>query len=128
MKKPGKCLRCDATTDWLLHRKLFNNASENFVWICSMCRVENPGRSHEHWIPKAKVLSVLTPEQADELPVLMSAFRDRCRVCFERGAELHHWAPRAIFGKEESELWPQDYLCRACHTRWHQLVTPGLIQ
>lgn len=44
-----------------------------------------------------------------------------CRVCGKRGVELHHWAPKALFG-DEAEVWPQDFLCRACHTRWHQTI------
>jgi hypothetical protein len=35
--------------------------------------------------------------------------------------ELHHWAPKALFG-DEAEVWPQDFLCRSCHIRWHQTM------
>lgn len=43
-----------------------------------------------------------------------------CRVCGAFGTELHHWAPRAIFGPLEAEHWPTDYLCKECHEHWHQ--------
>jgi hypothetical protein len=33
------------------------------------------------------------------------------------GAQLHHWAPSAIFS--DSWKWPTSYLCRVCHTFWH---------
>lgn len=35
------------------------------------------------------------------------------------GVELHHWAPRAIFGIGEAERWPTSYLCPECHQTWH---------
>ena len=36
------------------------------------------------------------------------------------GTELHHWAPRAVFGFNEADRWPQSYLCVSCHNIWHQ--------
>jgi uncharacterized protein YlaI len=49
-----------------------------------------------------------------------------CEVCGSTGdTQVHHWAPAHLFG-EESGLWPTGYLCQACHTRWHQLVTPNM--
>lgn len=63
-----------------------------------------------------------------ELPVLMPDFTDRCAVCGSRGAERHHWAPKAIFGTNECEQWPKDYLCKKCHDKWHKLVTPQLVK
>lgn len=47
-----------------------------------------------------------------------------CRRCGARGTELHHWAPRALF--EDADIWPQDWLCRPCHTEWHQTMTSVL--
>jgi hypothetical protein len=51
----------------------------------------------------------------------------RCARCGRRGAEEHHWSPRAIFGKDEAETWPKDFLCKACHDEWHLKVTPQLV-
>lgn len=48
-----------------------------------------------------------------------------CRVCNSKGAEMHHWAPKHIFG-DEAERWPKDLLCRTCHARWHNMVTPNM--
>ena len=48
-----------------------------------------------------------------------------CRVCGIHEVELHHWAPRALFG-DDADLWPMDFLCRECHSRWHTAVTPTL--
>lgn len=49
----------------------------------------------------------------------------QCEVCKTPEGELHHWAPAHIFA-EECERWPTSYLCRACHHRWHRLVTPNM--
>ena len=51
----------------------------------------------------------------------------RCARCGSRGAEEHHWAPQAIFGKDEANRWPKDFLCKPCHDEWHRLVTPELV-
>lgn len=48
-----------------------------------------------------------------------------CEVCKKPEGELHHWAPTHIF-RDESDRWPTSYLCRACHRRWHDLVTPNM--
>lgn len=49
----------------------------------------------------------------------------QCEVCGAGHAQRHHWAPWYLFG-DEAERWPTSLLCQACHTRWHQLVTPGM--
>lgn len=38
------------------------------------------------------------------------------------GTQLHHWAPRAIFGAREADRWPTSNLCPACHSLWHRLM------
>ena len=48
-----------------------------------------------------------------------------CEVCNKNEGELHHWAPYYLF-KEESEKWPKSYLCRSCHQKWHNVVTPNM--
>ncbi len=44
-----------------------------------------------------------------------------CAVCGGSGTELHHWAPRNVFG-EDAEHWPMTYLCRTHHAEWHNLM------
>ena len=51
----------------------------------------------------------------------------RCAKCGVRGAEEHHWAPQAMFGKDEANRWPKDFLCKPCHDEWHLKVTPQLV-
>ena len=49
-----------------------------------------------------------------------------CEACGARGtSERHHWAPQYLFG-DQSDKWPTSLLCRGCHQRWHQLVTPNM--
>lgn len=38
------------------------------------------------------------------------------------GTQLHHWAPRAIFGAREADRWPTANLCPPCHSLWHRLM------
>ena len=47
-----------------------------------------------------------------------------CEVCGAKGAQMHHWAPYHLFDSE-ADRWPVSYLCRACHSRWHAVVTPN---
>jgi hypothetical protein len=44
-----------------------------------------------------------------------------CARCGARGTQLHHWAPKELFG--DAEQWPQSYLCRIHHQEWHDKVT-----
>jgi hypothetical protein len=36
----------------------------------------------------------------------------RCERCGVEGAELHHYAPRHLFGMHEAERYATGYLCR----------------
>jgi hypothetical protein len=40
-----------------------------------------------------------------------------CARCGEAEAELHHWAPFAVFN--DFDQWPTSWLCRKCHWTWH---------
>jgi len=48
----------------------------------------------------------------------------KCEVCDANEGELHHWAPQYLF--QDADNWPTSYLCRACHRKWHDLVTPNM--
>lgn len=60
----------------------------------------------------------------DSLPVGRddTMFNPPCQVCGDFGAEVHHWAPREVFGPVEPDHWPTSYLCRACHEEWHKRI------
>ncbi len=49
-----------------------------------------------------------------------------CEHCGASPAEEHHWAPRGLFGREAFD-WPTSFLCRGCHMRWHDIVTPQIV-
>jgi|ERR1700722_1850699 len=48
---------------------------------------------------------------------------ETCERCGAVGVELHHWAPRAVFGVEEADKWPTSALCPKCHTEWHRRMS-----
>jgi len=48
-----------------------------------------------------------------------------CSVCgSSEGVELHHFAPKHLF--QDAEKWPMTFLCKKCHSRWHERVTPNM--
>jgi hypothetical protein len=64
------------------------------------------------------------PDQLADLPILRDYLNRNppCRRCGAWGAELHHFAPRDIFGSDEADLWPTAYLCPRCHAHWHSTM------
>lgn len=125
--KSGLCNNCKITTSFILHIQFFANGSENFLWVCARCNKRNPTGDNKFYIPKETVEAHLTQEQIHDLPVIMPTVYSRCVRCGNRQAELHHWAPKGIFGDDEASQWPQDYLCKDCHDLWHRKVTPQLV-
>ena len=61
----------------------------------------------------------------EEIPELVNPGLARCARCGTHGAELHHWAPQALF--DDAHFWPMSRLCRQCHMLWHSVVTPSLV-
>lgn len=63
----------------------------------------------------------------EELPIIQD-FRgvgEECEVrgCTSTNTQLHHWAPRRIFG-DEADDWPTSWLCvERHHPLWHAMVT-----
>lgn len=43
------------------------------------------------------------------------AYRD----CPQPGIDMHHWAPRNVFGCWDCDNWPVSYLCKNHHKEWH---------
>jgi len=118
--KKGRCVRCRVDTDFVLHKQVFSNGSENFVWVCSVCNQRNPSGDKQFFIPHQSVKGYLNEQQIDELPLLMPDLSSRCTRCGSRDAELHHWGPKELFA--DAELWPKDYLCTSCHDLWHKTM------
>ena len=101
------------------------NGEDHVWWRCDDCHINLLGPGY--WVPH----DYLTEHSVDvsTLEVIQDQRRRTppCRVCGKRGAELHHWAPRHLFGAE-ADLWPTDYLCKSCHQLWHHHVENALVQ
>ena len=122
----GVCVRCQRTTLAVLHVRQAVNGGRHFVWVCSECSRMNPSCDRQLFVPRRVVEQWLTQKQIDALPVIeVHDERTRCEVCGEPDVELHHWAPKHLFG-ERSEQWPSCYLCKTCHKVWHDSVTPNM--
>lgn len=127
VRKKGTCLKCQIPIEAILIRMFTVSGSEVFLWSCPFCEKRNPFGGKQMFISKVTICEHLTKDQIDSLPVQMPDCSVRCVRCGAREAELHHWAPRAIFGDKDCEKWPKDYLCRDCHKFWHKMVTPQLV-
>ena len=128
LSKVHRCQNCKADTESILYRQFNEGGHECFFWKCARCE-KSKVIDGVRFIAKRKVEGFLTAEQIFHLPYAPNERgpENRCVKCGRREAEKHHWAPRAIFGDVECELWPKDYLCKTCHDRWHELVTPKLV-
>lgn len=103
---------CPHSRDGLELVQIFANGSRHAYRGCVDCgRPVEGGR----WLPDVNI---------DELPVVLDERLSRppCIRCGAFGTELHHFAPRAIFGKDEAELWPTAWLCTGCHDFWHRMM------
>jgi hypothetical protein len=124
--KSGFCSTCKQKTRFLLHMQLMQSGARHFLWVCQTCNTRNPG-SGPYYISAELIIAHLSTNQIESLPVIMPDLSNRCAVCGKREAELHHWAPKALFGKDSGD-WPKDYLCKEHHNLWHLKVTPQLIK
>lgn len=119
------CPRCKATTTQEVHKCIIDSGAEFFGWRCQECQGWVPKKGGGTWISKEELTSFGL--DLDGLPVIYDA-GSRCAVCGIRNAELHHWLPVGLVGREEADKWPMDYLCKEHHDKWHRIVTPQLVQ
>lgn len=124
MKVTRACRCCNVDTEWRLFESETKSGARQFGWRCSICNQwqNKSGPGGGFWISQDSLAKAGV--DFDSLPFVPNPNLDRCIVCGERGAELHHWAPRSMF--EDAEKWPKDYLCKSCHDRWHLVVTPNI--
>lgn len=115
---------CKQVTIQEVTARMLKSGAVFYGWRCSVCHRWTPTKSGGSWIAKDDLLA--RSVVLELLPVVMEQ-GERCARCGQRGAELHHWSPRAIFG-DDADSWPQDYLCKGCHDEWHQRVTPQLVR
>lgn len=121
------CERCGALSDYRdsLVRAISPNGAARVYHQCRACgeNTFKPAR----WLSHNRVRWALVTGNVDELPIVEDQRGGmRCEVCDVAEGEWHHWAPQAMF--PDADKWPMSYLCRPCHKRWHQTVTPGLVK
>ena len=100
-----------------LRRRQTGNGGWSVGWYCPDCSrwVVRPGRTGI-WIPQNDTDLVMDIE---DIPIQEYAKLETCGHCGEEEfCEFHHYAPRANFG-DDSERWPQGWLCVNCHELWH---------
>ena len=124
--KVGFCQFCKKTQMASLHLKINNSRSESFCWVCEVCGRQNPFNGPP-WIDSDLIYGHLAKDQINNLPLLITPAHLRCAKCGQRGAEEHHWAPKAIFG-DDADKWPTDYLCVKCHNEWHEKMNRNVLQ
>jgi hypothetical protein len=90
------------------------NGSTYYFDGCTQCgKPSKPGQWHPHLTVNTEEAVVIRDMRVANPP---------CQVCGGWGTELHHWAPKEIFGPVEADHWPTGYLCRECHERWHARI------
>lgn len=107
------CKRC-GSSEVTRFKKRISNGSYQVIDQCNWCGQNARGNGIN--VPHREVNNL------DALPLLAdySAHAPKCEVCGSgNGTELHHFAPRHIFGPVTAERYSQAYLCRDCHTDWH---------
>lgn len=109
------CPRCGAMNCWEIGIMTTNSGSTVYPYYCREC-----GHKTTCYARKTDVAGRLL----NELQPTHNR-KPECCVCGAIGAELHHWAPRHLWGKE-ADKWPTAYLCIECHRLWHQVVTPNM--
>lgn len=111
------CERCLAVVPVYLRRNVIASGADV---IFEVCLLKNPHRIVKTGVSVSyKTVERWGVKRAD-IPVLENYARILCRVdgCAEVGVELHHWAPRSIFG-EDADSWPTSELCLKHHREWH---------
>ena len=107
-----KC-KCGASK-WAVAKMICASGQVKYPWYCRMC-----GRASNVYEPKHDHLVYAA--------VINDSTDNQCEKCGKMGAELHHWAPRHLFG-DQADRWPVSFLCQECHATWHQAVTPDMGQ
>jgi len=97
-------------------------AADNHVqafWWCGFC--DTMGTPKHPFVSRHTMAAAGI--EIGELPVVLrfpNGYKPVCERCGHEGAQLHHWAPQALF--EDAWDWPMSYLCRQCHALWHKRV------
>lgn len=109
ISKACKCGKCN----WGIARYVTAAGHHKYPWYCRQCgkksNIYEPNHPH--------LIFTYVFNESEE---------NACEKCGAFGAELHHWAPKHLFGEVEADKWPQSYLCQPCHATWHNTVTPNM--
>jgi len=117
-----ECKECGAAA-MKVGRACTQSGSEIFPMYCAACgdvTTVYVKKSIALQLPFVETVKTRTQKFMEKKQIQIA-----CEVCKKPEGELHHWAPFHIF-KDESDHWPTSHLCRACHARWHRLVTPNM--
>lgn len=120
--KTFPCASCKQDVKAKLVRNIANDGDDQVYWFCEIHG--GPIFKGNVFIPHFKIKGIgINP---GDLPIIEDYRVDHCAVCGAKGVDLHHFAPKGIFGKEAAEKWPKGYLCDEHHKEWHNKVTPNL--
>lgn len=111
-------MNCPFCNGQVIHYRQVNaNGAKVIILRCSTC----------HKIPDPKHPFYSVTEDWVTLPFWYDYSQDSipCCVidCKNIGTELHHFAPRHLFGN--SNDWPVGFLCGYHHDLWHKLTRTG---
>ena len=114
------CQRCHKEVTASLVRTVVSNGTSQAWWRCELGHpIDNPRKNIAHDKIKSYGITI------ESIPVDKTYLVETCEVCGAYGVEVHHFAPHHLFG-DECENWPKANLCKACHARWHDIVTPNM--
>lgn len=110
----GTCRRCQAK-QWGIGQWAMRSGAIVYPMFCKTCGWRTTRYLSKKLVNKLGVDVVFDNTEDWET----------CVVCGAMGTEEHHFAPTHLFGIESND-WPVMPLCRPCHKRWHELVTPNM--
>lgn len=127
MKKPC-CRQCETTDYVTIGRLRMNSGGYHLRWWCRLCEAYPQPECAGQNIRKHMALDYMRVESVEQLVLIEDRRRERCDVCGQLGAELHHWLPQAYRDSAGLEFnqWPTAWLCVPHHHFWHKHVTPQL--
>ena len=106
-----------------LMRNITANGTSQIFWYCPDCKKHCTKQIK--YIDHKKVTG-WNGTKIEDIPTLKDYRHSdtKCAVlgCNRLDVELHHFAPKHLFGEQIAELWPQAYLCKYHHDLWHNLV------
>lgn len=110
--------RCEHQHGTAVYARRLRSGELRLYTGCATCQAPREGG---RWLPHDAVSNV------DELEVAIDERYDNppCARCGAFGTELHHFAPRHLFGAAEADLWPTAWLCQPCHDHWHHVTRTG---